>query len=157
MHSEALDKHFKERIMMTVTEVNGCRYCSYFHARVALKAGIYKDEIEEILSGDLKSVPKGELAALFFAQHYAETGGYPQPDAIQCMVDTYGEQKMQSILTNIRAIMVGNAWGNMFDALRLRLKGTPVNGSRFWEEVGVVIGFVWLIPKLLIRKLFSNH
>jgi hypothetical protein len=26
---------FRERLMLAVTVVNGCRYCSYFHARQA--------------------------------------------------------------------------------------------------------------------------
>ena len=33
---------FSERIMMAVTEVNGCRYCSNFHTRVALRAWLGK-------------------------------------------------------------------------------------------------------------------
>lgn len=40
--AKRIGKDFVERIMMAVTEVNGCRYCSYFHTRVALKAGIKK-------------------------------------------------------------------------------------------------------------------
>jgi AhpD family alkylhydroperoxidase len=28
---------FRERLMLAVTAVNGCRYCSYFHTRQALK------------------------------------------------------------------------------------------------------------------------
>jgi len=41
-----VSREFSERIMLAVTEVNGCRYCSYFHAKVALKAGMEKGEIE---------------------------------------------------------------------------------------------------------------
>jgi AhpD family alkylhydroperoxidase len=40
---------FRERLMMTVTEVNGCRYCSYYHARLSLLAGISQDELRELL------------------------------------------------------------------------------------------------------------
>ncbi len=121
-----VSKAFMERIMMAVTEVNGCRYCSYFHSQVALKAGIEKHEIEQTLAGDFGMAPDGELDALYFAQHYAESGGRPQAEALQCLIDTYGEAKARDILAYIRAIMVGNAWGNMFDSLRLRLKGKPM-------------------------------
>ncbi len=118
-----VSREFSERIMMAVTEVNGCRYCSYFHAQVALKIGMDKGEIEHTLAGDFKDTPREELAALYFAQHYAESGGKPQPEAVQYMYDTYGEVMTRDILAYTHAIMIENAWGNMFDALRLRIKG----------------------------------
>lgn len=31
---------FKERIMLAVTEVNGCIMCSYVHTKLSLKAGL---------------------------------------------------------------------------------------------------------------------
>jgi AhpD family alkylhydroperoxidase len=42
---------FRERLMMVVTEVNGCRYCSYSHARLALSAGVSREELR--LVGDV--------------------------------------------------------------------------------------------------------
>ena len=35
---------FRERLMLAVTEVNGCKYCSYYHARAALDAGISREK-----------------------------------------------------------------------------------------------------------------
>ena len=79
--------------MLAVTEVNGCRYCSYFHTQVSLKAGLKNEEIKRALDGDFKDAPQEELAALYFAQHYAESAGKPNLDAVQCMKDAYGEKK----------------------------------------------------------------
>ena len=42
-----------ERIMLAVTEVNGCVVCSYAHAKMALETGMSHDEIREMLAGDL--------------------------------------------------------------------------------------------------------
>jgi AhpD family alkylhydroperoxidase len=56
-----IDSQFSERIMMAVTEVNGCRYCTYFHTQVALKAGLDKEEIRETFSGDFSQAPDEEL------------------------------------------------------------------------------------------------
>ena len=36
---DLLDKQFIERIMLAVTEVNGCAICSYAHTRMALESG----------------------------------------------------------------------------------------------------------------------
>ena len=153
--AKRIGKDFVERIMMAVTEVNGCRYCSYFHTRVALKAGIKKEEINEMLSGEFHSAPENEKAALFFAQHYAEMGGQPHPESTACMIDEYGEAKTMDIIAYIRAIMVGNALGNMFDALLSRLQRNSVPDSKIFDEFGVVFGVLFMVPILLIFKLFG--
>lgn len=151
-----VSRDFAERIMMAVTEVNGCRYCSYFHAQVELKAGIDRDEIDHTLAGDFKNAPSGELPALYFAQHYAESGGDPHPEAVRCMHDTYGESITRDILAYIRAIMVGNAWGNMFDALRLRILGNPNTETTLRKELGVVLGISWMLPVLFIQRVVNQ-
>ena len=149
--SKRVSHEFSERIMMAVTEVNGCRYCSYFHAKMALKAGMNKDEIDRTLLGDFISAPQEEAAALYFAQYYAESGGNPNQESIQCLVDTYGVEMAKDILAYIRTIMIGNAWGNMFDALRLRIKGEPNKETTLLQEIGVVIGSVLMVPIIVTQ------
>lgn len=141
---------------MAVTEVNGCRYCSYFHTQVSLKSGMKKEEINRILEGDFEGAPQEELAALYFAQHYAESGGKPNPDALQCMLDNYGDAKTAEITAYIRAIMIGNAWGNMFDALRHRIKGSSIQDLNLWDELGVIIGPFFMVPVILVSKSVSR-
>ena len=141
--------------MLAVTEVNGCRYCSYFHTQVSLRAGLKKEEIKRTLDGDFKDAPQEELAALYFAQHYAESEGKPNSEAVQCMKDAYGEKKAQVILAYIRAIMIGNTWGNSFDAIRLRIFGSPSSEISIWDELGVLFGPFFILPFLLFRKVFS--
>jgi len=151
-----VSREFSERIMMAVTDVNGCRYCSYFHAQVALKAGMDKGEIEHTLAGNFNEAPREELTALYFAQHYAEFGGKPQSEAVQHMRDTYGDEMTRDILAYIRAIMIGNAWGNMFDALRLRIKGKPSTETTLWGELAVVFGIVGMMPAVLIQQVIKE-
>jgi hypothetical protein len=49
-------------------------------------------------------------------------------------------------------IMIGNVYGNAFDALRHRLKGQPVDGSRLRDEIGVLTGAVILVPWIMARN-----
>lgn len=151
---QRISRQFSERIMMAVTEVNGCRYCSYFHTQVSLRTGMRKDEIDQILAGDFDGAPQDELAALYFAQHYADSGGKPNVDAVQCLKDVYGEDRAKEIFAYIRAIMVGNAWGNMFDALGVRFSGNPTQGVTVWDELGVIFGPLVMIPAIFLRKVF---
>ena len=58
---------FRERLMLAVTAVNGCRYCSYFHAKQALKSGITTEEIKQLLSGDIASCSEDEAVGVIYA------------------------------------------------------------------------------------------
>ena len=45
MRNPELGKAFIEKTMMVVTGVNGCTYCTWFHAKEAVKSGLSEDEI----------------------------------------------------------------------------------------------------------------
>ena len=107
---------FRERLMLVVTEVNGCRYCSYFHAKEALKAGITTEELKDLLAGCIpEEAPEEEYPALLYAQHWAESDAHPEPDAQQVLLETYGVEKSDAINMILRMIRVGNLLGNTGD------------------------------------------
>ncbi len=112
---------FQERLMLAVTGVNGCRYCSYFHARQALKGGISGREIEDLLSGTVENCPQDEAAAVLYAQHWAEANANPDPAATRALEERYGSQKAEAILLMLRMIRIGNLLGNSLDYLLYRL------------------------------------
>ncbi|MGB9679815.1 MAG: carboxymuconolactone decarboxylase family protein [Minisyncoccia bacterium] len=151
-----LNKDFMERIMLAVTQVNGCPYCSYFHAQMALKSGMNKDEIKDLLSGEFGDVPDDQLVALLFAEHYAETAGKPDYEAYRKLVETYGEDMTYSIMNAIRAIMVGNTHGNAFDAFKKRILGKPYKNSSLKNELGVILGIFIFVPAALIESVIKK-
>jgi len=133
---ELISPAFRERLMMVVTEVNGCRYCSYYHAREALKSGISAAELQDLLTGTIPGdTPPDEYVALMYAQHWAETDADPDPEAVQRLIETYGEEKAAAIDIVLRMIRVGNLLGNTADYLLYRLSlgliGTRKNESQF--------------------------
>ena len=130
---------FSERIMLAVTAVNDCRYCSYGHAKRALKCGVTPEEIELLLSGDVGHVPEDEAPAILFAQHYAESGGKPDPDAARALAERYGNRIAKGILFRIRMITLGNLMGNTFDAILSRLRGLPAEHSSVLNEMAVLV------------------
>lgn len=107
--------------MLAVTAVNDCRYCSYFHAQEALKANLSETEIHTLLSGTMENVPAEELPALLYAQHWAESDATPDPTARRTLIDTYGQEKAESIETVLRMIRMGNLGGNTADYILYRL------------------------------------
>lgn len=116
-----LNPAFRERLFLAVTQVNGCRYCSYFHARQALTHGVSEEEVRALGDGLLDVCPPDELVAICYAQHWAETDARPDPEARARLLEAYGEETSARIGLALRMIRVGNLTGNLFDYLLYRL------------------------------------
>jgi AhpD family alkylhydroperoxidase len=112
---------FRERMMLAVTAVNRCRYCSYFHTGEALKSGLGQEEISRLLSGDVTACLPEEASAVIFAQHWAESNACPDPIVVQKLQETYGREKADAIQFVLRMIRTGNLSGNSWDHLLYRL------------------------------------
>ena len=138
VRSRRIDQAFAEKIMLAVTAVSGCRYCSYGHARMALASGVSPEEVDLLLGGEVGHASPEEAPALFFAQHYAESGGHPDPEMVQKLVQTYGQERARDILAHVRMITLGNLSGNTFDVLLSRLGGRPAEGSSLGSEVATL-------------------
>lgn len=136
--SEVVDRRFAEKIMLAVTQVNGCRYCDYGHAIAALRAGVTQEEIDAIRQGEFSEFLEEEIPALLFAQHYAESNSSPSIEAQQEIEKYYGADGARDMLTWIKMISVGNLLGNTFDALLSRLRGRPSVDSTLWDELAVL-------------------
>lgn len=115
MRGEGLDPKFRERVMLAVTEVNNCRHCTRVHTRMALDAGMEKEDVDAILKGCFNDVPEAERTALLFGQHWAETEGNPDPAAVEKLESAYGKELAEQIQLAIRVIKTGNYTGNTFD------------------------------------------
>mgnify|MGYP000400188551 CR=1 FL=1 len=118
---DIIDAEFRQRLMIAVTEVNGCRYCSYYHSKLALKAGISQEELDSLLAGELNDCPEEEVLALVYAQHWTEKRGQPAQEIIDKIKNKYGTDKFETIKLAIRMINFGNLSGNSFDYLLYKL------------------------------------
>lgn len=115
MRGEVIAHTFRERLMLAVTQVNQCRYCSYAHAREALSKGIPQHEIEALGRGMFGNSPTEEVPALLYAQHWAEANGEPEASVRAQVVARYGEQAVETMELALRMIRAGNLLGNTFD------------------------------------------
>ncbi|MCD4752153.1 MAG: carboxymuconolactone decarboxylase family protein [Anaerolineaceae bacterium] len=121
MNTELVSETFRERLMMAVTSVNDCRYCSYYHSREALKAGISPEEIATLTSCEFGDCPDEEQPALLYAQHWAESNTLTDEEAYQRVLEFYGEEKLNAIEMVLRMIRMGNLMGNTLDYLLFKL------------------------------------
>lgn len=145
-----LTQDFVERIMLAVTQVNGCEICSYAHTNWALEAGLSGEEISRLLAGSADGIPPGELPAILFAQHYADTKGRPDKDAWARVVEMYGQTKALGILGAVREIMIGNIYGASASAFLSRLKGKPYKNSNPFKELGMILSILVYFPAAAI-------
>lgn len=150
-----INEQFSERIMLAVTEVNGCEVCSYAHTKMALEAGMSNEEIQKMLSGTQDDAPVEELPAIMFAQHYADTRSKYSCESWERIVDEYGLAKAHGILGYIRIIMMGNAYGVAWSSFVNRFKGKPDKRSNLLYELGMVFCTFIFIPVALIHAAFA--
>ena len=146
-----LNRELSEKIMLVVTAVNGCRYCSYFHSLLALRSGIESSELEQLLALDIGHFPPQEAVALAFAQHYAESGGRPDAAALARLRGHYGTAAADQVLDYIGMITMGNLAGNTVDAFLSRLRGAPAPGSSALGELALFLLFAPFTLPLLPR------
>ncbi len=151
-----LSRQSIERLMLAVTEVNGCAACAWAHTKAALESGMSGEEIRSMLQGEVEQVPVDDMAAVMFAQHYADTRGNPSRAAWQRVVDEYGLSKAWGILGAIRMIMIGNAYGIAGGALSNRLRGQPDPQSGLLYELAMIASVSVVLPVALLHAALSN-
>lgn len=147
-----ISEQFFERIMLSVTEVNGCAICSYAHAKTALLSGISNDEVHNLLLGNNKNIPTDEQTAIFFAQHYAETRGKFDKGTFESLIKQTGIKKAVFILSAIRLIMFGNGLGIPLSSFILRLQGKKhEEKARIVYEIALPLFTLCLLPLALLH------
>ncbi len=151
--SRLVDNRLIERLHLAVTEVNGCAACSYAHTRMALRKGMSNEEITGFLSGDDSIIKHEEAKAIMFAQHFADSRGYPDREAYEEIVGEYGADKAEVILSAVQLMMVGNMYGIPYSAFISRIKGRPYKDSSIVYEVWILTGGALCLPVALVHSL----
>jgi len=114
---------FRERLMLAVIAVYGCRFCSWAHTREALRSGVSGAEITDLLHGSVGNCPQQEAIALLYAHHWAKSDANPDPVSAQTLIETYGSEKAEAINVVLRMIRAGNLMGNSWDYLLYKMSG----------------------------------
>lgn len=112
---------FRERLMLAVTAVYGCRYCSYLHAKRGLKSGVDGEEAAALLAGSLEACPPEEAVAVLYAQHWAESNANPDMETTERLERAYGAETTKAINVVLRMVRIGNLAGNLWDYFLYKL------------------------------------
>ena len=148
-----ISQQFIERLQLAVTEVNGCAACSYAHTTMALREGMSNEEISSFLGGGDDYIKPEEAKAIIFAQHFADSRGYPQKEAYEAIIKEYGQDKARIILSAVQMMIAGNMFGIPLSAYQSRRRGKPFKGSTLGYELGMMIGGILVLPIALLHAL----
>ena len=149
--SKLVDKQFVERLQLAVTEVNGCAACSYQHTQMALEQGMTNEEISSFLSGADDFIRPEEAKAIMFAQHFADSRGFPKKTAYESILQEYGKKEARIILSASQMMIAGNMYGIPFSAFFSRLKGHPYKDSTLFYELGMLVVGLLSLPFAIIH------
>lgn len=150
---EQISQLFIERMQLAVTEVNGCAACSYAHTTMALREGMSNEEISSFLGGGDDYIKPEEAKAIIFAQHFADSRGYPEKEAYEAIIEEYGQDKARIILSAVQMMIAGNMFGIPLSAYQSRQRGKPFKGSTLGYELGMLIGGILVLPTALLHTL----
>ena len=114
---DSVSHAFRERLMLAVTGVNDCRYCSFLHSNLAAMTGLGGVEIKALLDGRIDSAPSHEIPGLTYAIAWAQADGKPEPNLWDKLLSVYGESTAAQIELALRTIRIGNLAGNSWDAV----------------------------------------
>jgi AhpD family alkylhydroperoxidase len=151
LFSRRISRDFAERLMLTASQVNECRYCSYFHSRLALYSGLTHTQVLDLLRQDYGYVPDDQVTGLTFAQHFVETrlSRALEPEAVGRLEEKYGDQASRDIINLLRLINAANLAGNSVDAFLCRWQGCPSpNGHPISELMLFLLFAPFTLPLL---------
>jgi len=154
LRNKNISKAFREKIMSVVTAVNGCTYCTWFHAKQAVSSGISQEEIINMLNLQFQAdASEFEIVGLLYAQHYAETNRNPDDEMTIKLYEYYGDKTAKHIILLIRMIFFGNLMGNTFDAFLSRLKGNKAENSNvIFEFIFFILTALFMVPAMFVAK-----
>lgn len=155
LSNPATSPALREKVMLAVTSVNDCRYCSWVHTGLALENGVDMDELSHVLdSTTFGQLNEREAIAVLYGKHFADTLRNPSAEAEQALQKSWTEKERAEIMAYIHAIYFANLSGNSADAWLARLRGMKVeNGHAVAEAIAALVS----APVLATIRLQSRH
>ena len=130
----ALDPRTRERIILAVTEVNGCRYCAWIH-------GSWQEFLGDGSHAD------ADQALIAYARACAEAG---RPLPADDLVAVLPLEAVRAVRATVAQIEVSNLVGNTVDGLLARVaRKRPLAPIDFAREVATIAAAVPIAVPLL--------
>merc|ERR1711879_58430 len=152
-----ISKDFETNLMLAVTQVNGCQVCNYFHTKHAIDSSMSDEDLQTLLDGEFQHFDQHQATALIFAQYYASEKEKYSEETYLKLQDHYGEKEAEGILGILMLISMGNAFGINWGNFKSRFTKTgKIPGSKFFNEIFIILSPLLLLPVFVIGNIFSR-
>ena len=118
---------------------------------MALRLGMSNEEISSFLNGGDNFIKPEESKVIMFAQHFADSKGFPEEQTYNSIVKEFGEKEAKIILAACQVMIAGNMYGIPFSAFQSRLKGKPFKDSTLFYELGMLVAGFLCLPIAIIH------
>ena len=142
LRQPATSAALREKVMLAVTSVNDCRYCSWVHTGLALQNAVDLESLQQVLDhGSFGEVTAPDAVAILYAKHFADTGRQPEAAAERALAAAWPDPVQRTeIKAYIHAIYFANLSGNSADAWLARWQGRKVEtGHALAEGVAALV------------------
>ena len=146
-----LDPAFREELMLAVAKLNECKYCSWAHHEWATIDGVPQEELAQIEQMDPVSFDRKKWLAISYVRELVSARFGPvSADLEKKMRQHYSTKEVAEILLVAKVMDAANLGANTFEAMRWRLRGKPVQGSRLYDEVMLSAAFFCIVPPVVL-------
>lgn len=118
LHSALLESslslRMREKIALTVGEINRCRYCLAAHAAVAAKAGLSDDQIADARAGE-DSDPKSQAILLFVRRAVENRGWVSDSQVTELRESGVTDRELVDIVLSVAVNMFTNYFNHIVD------------------------------------------
>ena len=140
-----IEAGFREELMLAVSKLNDCKYCTWGHHEWAHAAGISEDELDHIEHGDPEGIDRAKWVAISYVIAFVSSEDLNIPSSlIREMRASYSAREIKEIELVARIMDVANRGANTWDAFQSRLKGKPAHGSHILDEF-LLSGVFWIL------------
>jgi len=148
---QEVDPGFREELMLAVSRLNGCRYCSWGHHEWAQISGVSNEELAQLEQLDPSGFDRRKWVAISYVRALVkENFRRVQPELRRAMQHKYSPDEIRQIELIANVMDVGNRSSNTFDAMLSRFKGAPAADSRIIDEVILSGVFLAIAPVVLL-------
>ena len=148
---QEVDPGFREELMLAVSRLNGCRFCSWGHHEWAQISGVPDEELARLEQLDPSGFDRRKWVAISYVRALVkENFERVQPELRRAMQHKYSPREIREIELIARVQDIGNRGSNTFDALLSRLRGVPAADSRVVDEVVLSGVFLTVAPVVLL-------
>jgi AhpD family alkylhydroperoxidase len=148
---QEVDPGFREELMLAVSRLNGCRYCSWGHHEWAQLSGVSNEELAQLEQLDPSGFDRRKWVAISYVRALvSENFERVQPELRRAMQHKYSPREIRDIELIANVMDIGNRGSNTFDAMLSRFKGVPAAESRIVDEVILSGVFLAIAPAVLV-------